>query len=387
MTNVLKVVVWAGVGALLFIVGLLAVSEGARVSGSIVALIGAWLLLSIKVIGPAEMAVFVLLGEPRTFCDSGLRFVPFGLARLVRYPKKMYNFDYKAREVVTRAGRYPDQDGAPVYGAQALRVDAAAYLNFSRELRRPADGEPVDDEETGTHPLIKILRAGVPVPDKELESWTEEAVVGALRVAFGQMTWRETVQDIAVVARKAEEVFREPDGALIRAGFSKKGIRLVVAEIHLPPELKAALPDVDRQRLEAEAAHFEAEERAEETGGTVVENFARLSGMSRQAVETSLRDNPEAFIRDHRQAWEEALDLTRREQAIKGRSFLDIRVQGAEGIERAFLNLLGVLQRMPPGGGGEARERRKPSPPSPPPLTEAELTKMVEEIEEEEEGK
>lgn len=355
MANILKVVLWGVAGSLLLISGVvLAVRAGAFVTGSMVAAIGLWVLLSIKIVGPAEMAVFVLLGDPIGFRDSGVRFVPFLFAHLVRYPKKMYNFNYRAREVVTKAAVY---EGVS-YGAQVLKVDAVVYLNFPKEFRTEEGGEPVTDQ---THPLIEILRAGVPIPDKELEAWTEEAVVGALRVAFGRMTWRQAVEDIEAITREAEDVFRAPDGALIRAGFPKKGIRLVVAEIHLPPELQNALPHVDRQRLEAEAAPFEARQRAEETAGAVIEAFHSITGMERTAIETALREDPEGFISRHRESWNSAWDAIHRRMAIDGRSFLDIRVQGAEGLERGLLNLIigaiSAWQRMPPGSqpSGEAR--------------------------------
>jgi regulator of protease activity HflC (stomatin/prohibitin superfamily) len=353
MRNILKFVLWGGVGALLLISGVLAISEGARVTGSIVAVIGAWVLLSIKIIGPAEMAVFVVLGEPTGFRDSGLGFVPFLFARLERFPKVLFNLNFPARKATSGAGTYQalGERRAHDYEPQELTVDSVAYVQFPRSER-----------------LIQVLQAQVPRDEKGLLNWVEESAVSAVRVAVASMTWRQANADIAAVRARAMTDFTRDDGTLVLAGFDVvNNVRLTVKEIPLPERLRLALLEVEREKLESVAAPFEAMERAENTGGAVVENFARLSGMSRQAVEKALRaENAAEFISRHQQAWTEALDLTRREQAIKGRSFLDIRVQGAEGIERAFLNLLGVLQRMPTGGGGgEATPRAGQSPREP----------------------
>ena len=47
--------------------------------------------------------------------------------------------------------------------------------------------------------------------------------------------------------------------------------------------------------------------------------------------------------------------------AIEGKSFVDIRVGGAEGIEKTLLDLVAAWQRMPPGGDARRTkgERRK----------------------------
>ena len=193
MTNVLKVVVLGGLGALLFISGVLAIWGGAYVSGSIAAAVGAWVLLSIKIIGPAEMAVLVFLGDPIGFRDSGLRFVPFLFARLARYPKKMYNLDFPARKVTSGAGTYsPEGEPLSQYSeAQELTVDSVAYIQFPRNER-----------------LVRILQAGVPTDEKGLLNWVEESAVGAVRVAVASMTWRQANRDIVQVRSRAMTTLR-----------------------------------------------------------------------------------------------------------------------------------------------------------------------------------
>lgn len=311
-----------------------------------------WFLLSIKFIGPDEMAVLVIFGIPWKFQDSGPHFVPFlPFCYLAKYPKKMYNFDYRAREVVTQAGKYK----GTYYGSQVLKADSVAYLNFPREKRSKATGDDLENLELDTkgiektHPLIKILRAQVPIEDEKLKDWTEEAVLGALRVAFGKMTWRQAVDDIKKVTQEAENVFKAADGALIRAGFSRKGIQLVIAEITLPEKLQQAMPEVDRQRLEAEAAPYEAEQRAVETGGAIIKTFCNLTGIAQGKVEKMLQENPEEFVKKYKDSWERSWDVIHRRMGIDGGAYLDIRtIAGEPG--KTLLDLAALLKRIPMGG-------------------------------------
>lgn len=313
---------------------------------------------SIKIVGPDEMAVKIIFGEAVGVCESGLvldpRFLLPGYFKcyLKRYPKKMYNFDYRAREVITQAGEY----NGVYYGAQILKVDAVAYLNFPREKRgKEATGDELIDVEMEegvekTHPLIKILRAQVPTDEEKLKDWTEEAVLGALRVAFGEMTWMEAVVNIKGLTEKAEAVFKSADGALIRAGFSRKGIQLVIAEIKLPPQLQQAMPHVDRQRMEADAAGFEAQQRAKETVGTVIEMMAKSRGIDPEKIQKEINENEEM----KKEFLALSKDLITREIALKRGAYVDIRVEGATGLEKAILNALAAWKRMPMGSPGES---------------------------------
>jgi hypothetical protein len=301
---------------------------------------------SFRIVGPDEMSVKIIFGQPVDVYYPGwvvdLRFI-FGekfKCFLKKYPQKMYNFDYHAREVITKEEK--DSKGNAICGAQRLRIDAVAYLNFPREIRSTDDDEEVDDN---THPLIKVLRNQVPTDEEELKNWTEEAVVGSLRVAFGQMNWIEAVKDIKTVTDEAEKVFTEKDGALIKAGFSKKGIRLVVAEIHLPDQLIEAMPLVDKQKLESTAAPFEAQQRAIETVGTVVRMMAEARGKNLKQMQKEINTDP-GLVKEFLAL---SKDLITREMSLKRGALIDIRVDGAEGIEKSMLNAFALWQKMSQG--------------------------------------
>jgi regulator of protease activity HflC (stomatin/prohibitin superfamily) len=249
------------------------------VGGLLLVLTGIWLLTSIRIIGPAEMAVFVLFGEPVGFRDSGPIFIYFPFGELKRYPKKMYDLEYPAKEVITKAGEY---EGVR-YGAQVLKVDTTVYLNFPREKGK----------EEEIHPLIKILRAGVPVEDNKLRDWTEEAVLSSLRTVFGKHTWREAIQNIEKINKEVEEIFKQEDGILWKAGFRESGIKLAISEIKLPPELVESLVEVDKQRLRSDAAEFTKERKAKEWVETVIEAMAKARGVDPKVIKNEINTNPE----------------------------------------------------------------------------------------------
>lgn len=52
-----------------------------------------------------------------------------------------------------------------------------------------------------------------------------------------------------------------------------------------------------------------------------------------------------------------SIDLIKRRMAIDGRSFVDIRVEGTEGIEKTLLNAIAVWRRMPEGGKEAGEEK------------------------------
>lgn len=299
--------------------------------------------ITIRIIGPDEMAVRVFFGKPVGVCDSGFSvglFVQKLECYLQRYPKKMYNFTYPECEVITRAGEYKEV----IYGALKLKVKAVAYLNF------PRDPDPIID--AGTHPLIKILRAKVPADDEGLKQWTDDAVIGALRIAFGQMTWKQAVEDMKSINEEVENVFKNTDGALIKAGFRGPGIKLVVAEIVLPKEIEDALPGPDRARLAADAAKDVAKQESIETAGTLIGMMSETTGLSSNDIQKAIQKSPYRFNKKYGQLIAKNEDLLHRLMALNKNALKDIRVQGTKGgLERMLLNLAVVATSMLKGGG------------------------------------
>jgi len=318
------------------------------------------------IVGPEEMAIKVFLGKPIEFCDSGIHLLRFPLECFVRFPKTMYDLDYMASGAITMEGDYPESGSDVVhYGIQPLKVNSVAYVRlpryfgyyFERQGRRnvkhiiknkPSPQERKDIEEGRIKivgGLVAILQSGVPTDAAKLKEFTEEAVVGAVRLAIGSMTWMAVIKEKRLVIREANKVFRSADGALIKAGFDVEDINLTIEQIQLPKELEAALPGPDKARLVLEAAGFVARTRATETVGAVIEMMAKSRGRTIEEIQASVEADPNArqeFLRLSK-------DLTIRQMGIEGGSYVDIRVEGGGGIENALLAIAAAWKRMPEG--------------------------------------
>jgi len=228
-------------------------------------IIGLWFLFSIKKVGPKEMAVWVRLGRPVDSKGSGIYFVPFLISKLIRFPKKTYNFLYKDREVISQA----TED----IGSQVLKVDLGVYLNFPRKERKnnvrmtkeELEAERVQgNKDEGRHPLVKILEGGIPTEEEALKTWAEEAIGGIVRAAIGRHSWLDAVENQDPLQKEISEKLKQPDSPLIKAGFSPEGIKFILARIELPSEIKKSLGQVDAERLRARAAEFTTKAEAKE---------------------------------------------------------------------------------------------------------------------------
>jgi len=283
------------------------------------------------------MAVKVILGEPVGFFNSGLHWIPFFAGCYVkRFPKKLFNLTFPSRTFITMKGIYKGEE----YGAQPVGVDGVAYLQFPRNEK-----------------LIKILEAEVPTDEAKLMDFVEEAVVGALRVAFGKITWGQAAENVGRVVKEAERVFKDSDGSLIKVGFGQNDLKLTIKEMRLPKELQAAMPGPDKARFDLARAGFIARTRAIETAGTVLEIMAQSSGQSIKAIQAAITADPKA----EKEFRQRARDLVVRQMGIDAGAYLDIRVEGGGKIEDSLLALAAAWQRMPGGKRKEGKPETRES--------------------------
>jgi len=224
---------------------------------------------SIQILGSKEMGILVKLGKPIRFLDSGPNFVPYPIYSLAKFLKKMFNFDYLAKQVVTRAGKYKGVE----YGVQVIIVDSVAYINLPRDER-----------------LIKILESDIPVQDEEaLKVWTEDVVVAAIRIVLGQKTWKECTGKTDELEEEVKKVLRKPDGVLLKAGFGKDDLNLVIKEVKLSKELEEALIAPDRERLKKDASWFIAEAQAMKWVGMIFHTMALAEGKTIEQIQEKIR--------------------------------------------------------------------------------------------------
>ena len=314
-----------------------------------------WVIKSIRIVGPDQLAVIIKWGDAVKAVSSGWYFVPwFRSFGLVKFPTTRFNLDYLAKKVITKAGLFivppddptnPEDKGRSYYcGAQEVTVDAEGYLKFPdpRDLL-PDPNDTLEEAAEKKDRLIKILRAKIPTTEAELMKWTDGTVIGALRVVAGRKTWRHLGSDLEDATFQATELFRKEDGILYQAGFWREDLSLNVKEVHLPKALSDKLVYVDAQALEAEASEHEARQRAVETIGALIEMIHEAEGRPKEEIQSELKQDPEAFYEKH----EAIIDVLHRTMAIRGKSYLDIRSANA------FMDLAAFWQRMPMGSSNE----------------------------------
>lgn len=319
----------------------------------IVVVFAIWVVLSIKFVGPGEMAVKVILGIATSVCNSGPCFVPwfFWLCYLKHYPLTMFDLNYDSIKVMSRGGDY----NGKFYGAVEVDVESMAYLNFPRKREMVVDkltGDPVcflkdlssiqreeiyNSKETvynvptventpvqditvileRTHPLIKILRAGVPTTKKELEDWSEEGMTSSVRSAGAEITWKEANENPLAFKDKVDRSYLRVDGTLIQAGFRPSGIKLAIKRVNPPQQLKDALAG------EASAAHI-AKREAVEVGDSLIE-------MVNKQIE-EMKKYHEMTKEDCMKVRQECLNQLTRDRTMKGGgNLVDTRIASADG--------------------------------------------------------
>lgn len=346
---------------------------------ALLVLVAWWVIKSIYVVGPDEMAVKVRFGKPIDFCDSGIRFLPYvpyyNFWYLVVYPKKVYNLPYKEHKVVSMATEY---HGAK-YGALPIKVDSVVYLGFPREKdttshtmkflettittddkgAKKVEEKVLErvsgplDKEDGPHPLIEILRSKIPIEEDKLQDWTEEVVVNAVRIALGKISWKEATEDMRKVNQNIAFVFKDPESALHKAGFRDANIRIIIQDIKIPQDIEDALPGVDKARLQKDAAKDVAETEAIEIANAIVGMMATARGKTFAEMQVAIET--EEGLKG--QFWTFFQKQMERKMAIDGKAFMEFSFPGLKegGIEQGIFAILAMLRH---GGGGDGANQR-----------------------------
>jgi len=300
-----------------------------------------WVIKSVKIIGPKEMAVLVTLGNPTAVLDSGLNFVPYLICSLSKFPKKMFNFDYPAREIVTKAKKYHKIK----YGVQVIKVDSVAYVRFPRGKDKK---------------LIEILRSDIPTEEEALKDWTEEVIIAAIRLVLGQKTWKECVEEIDKLKKEIESVFKDADGALLKAGFDKDDLIIVIKEIKLSKELEESLMAPEKKRLEKDAADFEAEAQARKWVGMIFHTMALAEGTSIKVIQQRIKIDKSLQKKFMNYALSINKDLEMADRKAIFKFINEGKDGGFAGNLALFARLLGeALKGDRKDGGKEKEEERK----------------------------
>lgn len=296
---------------------------------------------------------------------------------------KGYTFNDKWDVVPSRGReRWHPLGGLRFYGIWPI-WDILIYTLRWHDLQRTGGGEvetPVFHEEVLDYVLLrpdvywtKVLRAETGGEERiplDVEFLTTMKVVNPYKVIFvAPISWVENVllrlapiyrgliaskslDELLALKGKGEQIqdalMRDGKFNLIKDVLEQEwGIKIEengiqIKDIDLPKDYQDAAAAQRRQQLEAGG-------RAAEAIGTVISMMAQARGKTEEEIKKEINRNKTM----RREFLDLAKDLAVRKLGIEGRSYLDIRVQGAKGLERMILNSLAAWQRMP---GGEKKE-------------------------------
>lgn len=268
---------------------------------------------------------------------------------------------------------------------------------------------------------VKIdFRDGSAAP-KEAEGWVRikdpdvrygppgslrKEMSGVERAVYEIGTWRKAVKDLLEsTLRSFLNTLTIDEGiTLARAGFNLKNnlpekeqerlrdvlsrwgfelMQITVMDFELEQRLVEARGGVHISQREAEAAEHIRVRRARETIGTVIQMMAESRNKKTAEIQELINTDPnlqKEFITLSK-------DLIKRQMAIDGKSYVNIQVEGAQGVEKLLLELLAAWKRMPMGPSEEKPVKTQEEKPAPVKtqedrlrLTRGDLSKRREEL-------
>lgn len=197
-----------------------------------------------------------------------------------------------------------------------------------------------------TFGLLLTIRATNPYKALfRVQDWLE-LVANRIKPLFREYVAKFSYEEM--ISKKqavGEEVWRELAVSGLIQEFEKDyGVKFKPGGM----EMKDITPREEYQKAATfkYLAERQKEKRAIETVGTVIEMMARSRSKTAKEIQDSIETDPKL----QREFLDLSKDLIVRQIAIDGRSFVDIRVEGAEGIEKTLLDLFAAWKRMPIGG-------------------------------------
>jgi len=271
---------------------------------------------------------------------GGLRFVGFWpLDKVYRY-----KFRWQGIEIVEEREKIEFREKEIDY--ILVRPDVY-WTKIEAAETAPPERIPIDIEFLVTARVVNPYKALFKAPPNWLEN-----VLSRLNALLRDWVATKTLDEILAIRKEPQKLWKEiGESELIQKVFKEEWGILIeengiqIRNVTLPREYAEAAAREKRMELEAKGV-------AAETVGAVIEMMAKARGKKSEEIMKEIDADPEmkkTFL-------ELAKDLIVREMGIKGKSYVDIRVQGAEGLERMLLNALAAWKRMPMG---EREKERK----------------------------
>lgn len=233
----------------------------------VAALLGIWWFLGLQVMSTDERGVKTLLGKEYATVESGLRWIPFLLGKILRYPTSIYPLDFpKPAGIVTRAGKARDADGNILsngrdYGPVTLDATISMLFEF-----------PKGDD------LLRTAKLLPPPTNKEAYiDLFEEPVLDQVRTNGGDEVWINLVQRRAHFAKKVlDSLKNDPDGVvgklLRESGLTS--VKMAIKHLQFPEGFMQSISaqekaELDRRGIEI-TARGERKKRVLEGEGAAI---------------------------------------------------------------------------------------------------------------------
>lgn len=244
-----------------------------------------------------------------------------------------------------------------------LFKDKKIKIDFTDGSAAPKDAfvfiECLDSNDKGFGGAVYRMGYGV----DNLSVAVITLIENAVRSYLGTLSLGDALQEGRAgldVMKQLQKTKKKPlkdqyNGVLkqLEDGWGLKLIRVTIGDFDLDERVIKAREAVTIAKMDLEASEKEATRRTNETIGVVLEMEARAQGIDVKVLQVQLRTDVAARER----LLAKAQDLVERRIALSGGALTDVRVQGAQGIEHAILNILGVSRglgsRVPaPSSGG-----------------------------------
>ena len=189
-----------------------------------------------------------------------------------------------------------------------------------------------------------------------IQNWLETVinrVKPSVRNAMTKATFEKLITERKPIG---EEVYNELNekGGLFEEFRDRYGVdvrKLEVKEINPPEGYREAT-------LKPWLGEQEARTRGAETVGSIIQMMSSATGKTPKQIRREIQKDP-VLKKEFREL---SQDLIKRKMAIDGKSFVDIRVVGAKGVERSLLNLVALFNKMSGGAGTPLGKEKREAP-------------------------
>jgi hypothetical protein len=261
---------------------------------------------------------------------GGLRFVGFrGLDEVYRYRMR-----WRDLQLIDGGERSEFHDKILDY--ILVRPDVY-FTDIEKAETKPPERIPLDIQFLITIRVINPFKALFDAPP----NWNENVMM-RLNALFRDWVGIKTMDEILELREEPEKMWEEFENDPLLSLFNDEwGIKIEAIQIR---DVGLA-PGYEEPAAMEKLMELKAKGVAAETIGTVVEMLARARGKEVDEINKEIDEDEEL----KKEFMKISHDLIIRKLGIEGGAYADIRVQGAEGIERTILNALALWQRMPKG--------------------------------------